>query len=95
MNVDELRQEVEFASSGFYRRGYKYCSRCGTFMETASVRCPECGTVLRVRPRKNTLKELMGIRRVELEWEETTAQASDTTPTTPNPQNPEYILPSK
>jgi len=68
-----LRQEVGVVSSGFYRRGYKYCIRCRTFMKTALVRCLKCGTPLRVRPRKNTLKELMGIRRVELEWEEATA----------------------
>jgi len=73
VNVDELRQEVGVVSSGFYRRGYKYCSRCRTFMKTALVRCLKCDTVRRVRPGKNTLKEIMGIRRVELDWEEATA----------------------
>ena len=35
-----------------YLQGYKFCTRCRAFYYTDGIRCPNCGAILRTRPRK-------------------------------------------
>jgi rRNA maturation endonuclease Nob1 len=45
-----------------YVDGYRYCSRCHCYRETSLDRCPECGTLMRRKPRKKK-----GLKAIELE----------------------------
>jgi len=31
--------------------GYRYCGRCGRYRDTVLDRCPECGALMRHKPR--------------------------------------------
>ncbi|MEM0461247.1 MAG: hypothetical protein QW318_03495 [Candidatus Caldarchaeum sp.] len=35
-----------------YSDGYRYCSRCMEYRKTVYDRCPECGTMMRSKPRR-------------------------------------------
>ncbi|MEM0461270.1 MAG: hypothetical protein QXS96_05115 [Candidatus Caldarchaeum sp.] len=37
---------------GCYALGYRFCSRCRTYFKTRAIRCPDCGTLLRKKPRR-------------------------------------------
>lgn len=37
---------------GCYAQGYRFCSRCRIYFKTTAIRCPDCGTLLRKKPRK-------------------------------------------
>ncbi len=41
-----------------YKQGHKRCSYCGLFLDTKNTRCPCCKTILRMKPRKKTTKNI-------------------------------------
>jgi len=36
-------------SSGAYSRGFKYCARCGLFIQVQTIKCPCCNGFLRAK----------------------------------------------
>ncbi|MEM4273669.1 MAG: hypothetical protein QW420_04855 [Candidatus Caldarchaeum sp.] len=42
-----------------YADGYRYCSRCMEYRKALSDRCPECGTMMRQKPRRRRHEDVV------------------------------------
>jgi uncharacterized paraquat-inducible protein A len=52
MSWQSLVKRIKVSYKKIYSRGFRYCTRCRAFYKTGSSRCPVCGTLLRINPRK-------------------------------------------
>jgi len=52
--------EIRVRARANYEDGFKYCSKCGLFYKVGDeqTRCPNCGSILRSKPRTRKKKRL-------------------------------------
>ncbi len=49
-------REDETVSPKLAYQHYRYCSKCAKYIATDGYRCPYCGTLLRLKPRRSRSK---------------------------------------
>jgi uncharacterized paraquat-inducible protein A len=52
MSWRSLVKRIQVSYKKSYSGSFRYCTRCRAFYKTGSPRCPVCGTLLRINPRK-------------------------------------------
>lgn len=50
-------KKINLKGSGMYQTGHKRCSECEKFILWDEIRCPCCGTRLRLKPRQSNLRK--------------------------------------